>query len=136
MRSDPVITLNGDSFCNVSLKSVIDFHCQTRAQATIVIVEVPDAGRFGRVLCDDSGTVLEFVEKSDGGRGWINAGVYVLSQSFLDQLPVATPLSFERDVLPAWIGRGLFAHKTTARFIDIGTPESYQRAEQFFAEPL
>jgi NDP-sugar pyrophosphorylase family protein len=38
-------------------------------------------------------------------------------------------MSLERDVLPAWIGRGLCGCSAKSQFLEIGTPESYASAE-------
>ena len=42
--------------------------------------------------------------------------------------------SIERDLFPAWAADGrLHAVSVQARFIDIGTPESFAAADAFFA---
>jgi NDP-sugar pyrophosphorylase family protein len=130
---DPVLVLNGDSYCDFDLPAFLDWHCSTSAKASLILTEMPDTGRYGRVEVDDTGNVLGFSEKLAGsGKGWINAGIYLLSRDFLQSLPPSAPLSIERDVFPRWVGRGLRGFRCRARFIDIGTPESYSMAEQFF----
>jgi NDP-sugar pyrophosphorylase family protein len=126
--------MNGDSYCAANLQSLIDFHTQRGAQATILVVEMPNIERFGCVRIDTTGAIIGFAEKSaTSGPGWINAGVYVFSRSFLDELPDGAPLSLEYDVFPKWVCRGLYAHPTSEPFIDIGTPASYAIAQSFFA---
>jgi len=39
----------------------------------------------------------------------------------------------EQEVLPSWTGRGLCGYRSKGRFLDIGTPEAYTAAGQFFA---
>jgi NDP-sugar pyrophosphorylase family protein len=105
------------------------------AAITLGLIEVPDTRRYGRVMVDVDGAVLRFEEKSDKkGRGWINAGMYLLNRDLLLTIPTDGPVSLEREILPAWIGRGLFGYRSQARFLDIGTPESYAFAEEFFAQ--
>jgi NDP-sugar pyrophosphorylase family protein len=36
-------------------------------------------------------------------------------------------------MFPAWIGQGLYGYRSVGRFLDIGIPEAYATAEQFFA---
>jgi NDP-sugar pyrophosphorylase family protein len=135
LRSDPVLVLNGDSYCAADLPAFLERHRRTGAEASLLLAEVPDSSRFGRVEVDDDGTVRGFVEKAaGGGPGWINAGVYLLGQRFLQALPDMTPLSIERDVFSAWVGRGLAGYRSAGWFIDIGTPQSYAEAERLFAE--
>jgi NDP-sugar pyrophosphorylase family protein len=134
LRTDPVLVLNGDSYCGFDLPAFLDWHYSTRASASLLLTEMSDTGRYGRVEVDDNGHVLGFSEKVERSeKGWINAGVYLLSQEFLQSLPQSVPLSIERDVFPGWVGRGLRGFRCRARFIDIGTPESYSMAERFFA---
>jgi NDP-sugar pyrophosphorylase family protein len=87
------------------------------------------------VETDEEGRVLRFDEKRQGGgRGWINAGIYAFGRRFLQSIPDGYPISLERDVFPKWVDSGLYGYKSTGRFLDIGTPESYRLAEIFFAE--
>ena len=43
-------------------------------------------------------------------------------------------VSLERQCFPAWIGHGLYGYQAEEIF-DIGTPESYAAAAEFFASP-
>ena len=43
-------------------------------------------------------------------------------------------VSLESDVFPGWVHLGLGGYTTLARFIDIGTPESYAEAGTVMAE--
>jgi NDP-sugar pyrophosphorylase family protein len=100
-------------------------------------VKVPDGSRYGRVVADpDDGAVQSFVEKAEGsGPGWINAGLYCLSPSILDLIPEGRACSIERDVFPRLIGAGLFARRfTDATFLDIGTPDDFDRAQRLFGD--
>jgi NDP-sugar pyrophosphorylase family protein len=83
-----------------------------------------------------NGEISAFLEKgspqnSSGSRErLINAGVYALSRDILLEIPSSTsPVSLERDVLPKFLGRGLFGFVSEGFFIDIGVPEDYARAQ-------
>ena len=94
---------------------------------------MPDTWRFGRVRVAQDGRVLRFEEKGEGGPGWINAGIYLFQRQQIAALPASRPLSLERDVLPDWVAEGsVLGFRHAGRFLDIGTPESYAAAEQFF----
>jgi NDP-sugar pyrophosphorylase family protein len=128
------IVMNGDSYCGIDLGELVAEHLAAGLDATLAVVEVDDAGRFGSVEVSPDRRVTRFLEKQrpGGGPGWVNAGVYALSERFLAALPAETPLSLEVQVFPEWIPRGIHAFARPARFIDIGTPESYALAQQFF----
>lgn len=129
------LVTNGDSFCDLDLDEFWIEHQRARLAATIAAVEVADGGRYGSLVWDESARVTRFREKEAGGAstGWINGGVYGLTPEFLGALTAATPLSLEREVFPGWIGRGIHVFPRKARFIDIGTPDSYKAAQEFFA---
>jgi NDP-sugar pyrophosphorylase family protein len=133
--SDPVLVLNGDSHCEADLAAFAAFHRTCGAAGSLMLTRVPDTGRYGRVDLDDVGRVTAFREKGDAaGPGWINAGIYLLSREMLDAVPEGRAVSLEREVFPLWAGRGrLFGLCGGGRFLDIGTPESYREAEEFFA---
>lgn len=135
VESDPVVVLNGDSYTDPPLAPVLASHLRRRAAGTLVLTRVAKAGRFGRVEVGRGGAVRRFVEKQEGaGGGWVNAGIYLLGRALVASIPTARSVSLEREVFPSWVGRGLYAHRARRPFIDIGTPESYARAERFFAE--
>jgi NDP-sugar pyrophosphorylase family protein len=134
VASDPILVVNGDSYCAADLGAFLALHRDRRAAASLLLTEVADTARYGRVEVDAAGAVLGFTEKApSGGLGWINAGVYLLGQAFLRALPPAESFSLEREVFPAWVGHGLTAYRSSGAFIDIGTPESYARAGHLFA---
>jgi NDP-sugar pyrophosphorylase family protein len=134
--SDPVLALNGDSFAGIDLATLVSFHRERGARVSLALVPVPAAGRYGVVETDARGAVSAFAEKPDAGPagGWINAGVYVFQRSAFDLIPPDRPSSLEREVFPSLVGRGLFAKRFEARFIDIGTPDSLAAAAEFFAQ--
>jgi NDP-sugar pyrophosphorylase family protein len=134
LTSDPVLVLNGDSYCEADLPALLDWHRKHRAEATLLLTGVPDTQRYGRVTVDAHDAVAAFEEKGNaGGPGQISAGIYAIGRRFLLAMPPTGSPSLEHDVFPAWIGRGLSGCPAGGRFLDIGTPESYAAAEEFFA---
>jgi NDP-sugar pyrophosphorylase family protein len=130
-QSANVLVLNGDSYVDFELTALAETHARRNALVTMVVVDVEDTDRFGSVQLDASNArVTGFAEKSRSrGRGFINAGCYLLARNAFEQLPVA-PMSFERDLLPAQL-TAAYAHVVNGRFIDIGVPESYSRAPDY-----
>ncbi len=134
LKSEPVLVINGDSFCRPDLASFFRRHEARRAAATLLLTRVPDTRRYGRVQLDDDGLIRAFAEKGEhDGPGWINAGVYLLSRQLLAEIPEQTAVSLEREIFPGWLGRGLYGCASESPFLDIGTPASYAVAEEFFS---
>jgi NDP-sugar pyrophosphorylase family protein len=93
-----------------------------------------DTSHYGRVSISNDGTIIRFEEKNDTVRpGWINSGIYILKQIMLQSIPTGREVSLERETFPAWVGQGLYGYQSKGRFLDIGTPESYALAHNFFA---
>jgi NDP-sugar pyrophosphorylase family protein len=134
LDSDPVMVLNGDSFCEADLSAFAGRHRLRGAGATMLLAEVPNTERFGRVKTDPEGLVTEFEEKGGWtGPGPINAGVYLLGRRVIEEIPAGAAVSLEREVFPAHVGRDLYGYAGGGRFLDIGTPESFAAAEEFFS---
>lgn len=134
LPSDLVLVANGDSFCSSPLGDFLAFHQQHGAAGSILLTQVEDQSRYGSVALDEDDAIIRFLEKGGPpGPGWINAGVYLLSRELLKTLPPQGAVSLERQVFPNWIGHGLYGYRGQGRFIDIGTPQSYAAAQEFFA---
>lgn len=130
-----VMVLNGDSFCEVDLAGFWKAHLERRSPASLVLRYEEDTRRFGRVTMTSDGRLENFLEKSDVIRpGWINAGIYLLPTEWISRIPVNQAVSLERDLLPRWLPEGISGFPSAGRFIDIGTPESFARAGEFFAD--
>ncbi len=136
LDGDPVLVLNGDSYCGAALEEFVSWHrtAASDSPGSLLLAWVNDSSRFGAIEVDDSGVISSLREKTGQPTpGWINAGVYLLSQRLLASIPKGGAVSIERDVFPAWVGRGLRGYRVRAPFIDIGTPDSYAQVEAFFA---
>lgn len=134
LESDPVLVMNGDSFCDANLKALWEWHRARRSLGTLLLTRVPNAGRYGLVHVKADGTISQFSEKAADSPGLVSAGIYLLSRQLIEGIPEGRSVSLEREVFPRWAGCGLlFAYPTEARFVDIGTPEDYGGAELFFA---
>jgi NDP-sugar pyrophosphorylase family protein len=133
LDSDPVLVLNGDSYCGVDLRQFAATHRHQGARASLVLATVADIGRYGAVTVAPNGTITSFAEKGEQtGAGLINAGIYLLEQRIIATMAEAEPVSLERDIFPGLIGNGLFGFRQSSRFIDIGIPEDYRAAAAFF----
>ena len=132
LGSDPVLVLNGDSFCDFHLDDFLHFHRNAGAAGSMILTQMSDTQRYGRATVQSDGALSGFVEKANAfGPGWINAGVYLFSQRLLRSIPESAR-SLERDVLPRWAGAGLYGYRCKRAFLDIGTPESYAASARFF----
>jgi len=132
-ETDPVLVLNGDSYCDVNPMTFFAWHVGHKAIGSLVLSYVQDTGRFGRVRTSEDGLITQFDEKGYSKEGgWINAGVYLLSHDLIGSIPGDRSVSIEREVFPQWAGRGLYGYLHRGCFLDIGTPESLLEANRSF----
>jgi D-glycero-alpha-D-manno-heptose 1-phosphate guanylyltransferase len=123
------LVMNGDSFLEIDLARLVQFHRERAGLASMAVVPVEDAGRYGTVRIDANGRVIGFSEKTgNNAPGVINAGVYVFNRAIFDHISPG-PTSLERDVFPKVLAHGVHAFEQNGMFIDIGTPEDYARAQ-------
>ena len=128
-QSADFLVLNGDSFIELDLPEFVRFHRQHQGVASMAVRKVPDAARFGTVELGDGGRVAGFREKTGSTLpGLINAGVYAFKRSILERIPQGIA-SFEKDVFPALLNKGIYALEEQGIFIDIGTPQDYAYAQ-------
>jgi len=128
-----IVVCNGDILTDLDLSTMVRFHAERGAEATISLTEVVDPSAFGVVPTEDDGAVIAFVEKPAPGKApsnWINAGTYVLEPEFLDRVPPRLNVSVEREVFPRMLARPglLYGFRSDGYWLDIGTPEKYLRA--------
>jgi NDP-sugar pyrophosphorylase family protein len=129
---DLILALNGDSYIHADLGTFVEWHRNSRYDASLMLAHVEDVSRFGSVSVGEGDRVLGFREKAVvASSGWINAGVYLFPRSWLLEVPKGARISLEYDLLPGWLPRGIGALPVKAPFLDIGTPESFARAAQF-----
>jgi D-glycero-alpha-D-manno-heptose 1-phosphate guanylyltransferase len=129
----PVFILNGDTYLQLDYTAMFAAHRQASAQLSMAVCRVPDVGRYG-ALALQGDRVTGFLEKGGSGAGDINAGVYLLSAEVVRQIPANAVFSFEQQLLVPRVGElRPLAFPTAGRFIDIGIPEDFARAQQLFA---
>lgn len=133
IRSENFLVINGDSYCQVDMERLKNFHLSRRARVTLCLVQISECDRYGCVAIDETGAVQSFLEKRMPGKGEaVNAGIYLMERETVSTLPADQPISLETDFFPKLIGHGLYAFIGEGPFIDIGTPEDYKRSQFFF----
>ncbi len=130
LLEERLLVLNGDVLSDVDLTAQVESHRRAGAVATLALAAVGDTSSYGVVTTDDRGWVQAFLEKSPGPppTDRINAGAYVLERSTAEEIPADRRVSFEREVFPSLIGKGLHGWPAEGYWVDIGTPERYLEA--------
>jgi D-glycero-alpha-D-manno-heptose 1-phosphate guanylyltransferase len=126
------LVVNGDSLVFANLVLAAEELSNPAVAGVIFGRAMADASRYGTLAVGPDAELQGFTEKR-AGRGVINAGMYLLRDSLVRQIPGTLPLSFEQEVFPGLIARGLLLKvcAVEAPFLDIGTPETLRQAESF-----
>jgi len=130
--TDHAFVFNGDTYLDLEV-TALEKLWQVNHCPAIVVREVPDTSRFGRVVVEQ-GRVMSFLEKGMAGSGLINAGCYVLPTNLLDEFALGVNFSLETDFFISAIQKQKFcSFATHGLFIDIGVPDDYELAQTLLA---
>jgi D-glycero-alpha-D-manno-heptose 1-phosphate guanylyltransferase len=78
---------------------------------------------------------VAFEEKgSFTGPGWINAGIYLIKREIISEISDKRFVSLEKEIFPPLIGKKLYGFMNDGRFLDIGTPDDFEKAGGFFKQ--
>lgn len=132
--SDAVCIMNGDTFFDVDLEQMKKAHEKKGQLLTMAVKHLKDFDRYGTVSFDKRGIVTGFNEKRFCEDGYINAGVYMVSdRTLLKDMPER--FSFETEFLQPKVVEGrIQGYISDGYFIDIGVPEDYARANEDFKD--
>lgn len=127
------LAMNGDSFCPLDFKKFLRFHLKQNALATIAVYKLKKNVDSGSITMDDSKRIIRFDEKMPAAyEQFVNAGIYGFDQSVFKYMPKSSVFSLEYDFFPALIGNSFYGFLTQEEFLDIGTPERYDKAQKIF----
>ncbi len=131
VTSSCALLMKDDSYCDVDLLDLWEWHHVHPAHATVVTASVNDAGCFGRVETSAGDRVVRLIEdEAAHGPAFVHTGLCLLHTALLERIPSDRPISVESELFPRWIDAGgVFAYPSQGTFIDIRTPEHLRRAE-------
>lgn len=135
-KGDPFFAINGDSILpNLRFESMALALENGDADAAMAVTSMQEAGRYGTVEIGADGRIGAFREKAGRGRGWVNAGVYLLRRSVLTDVPENRPVSLETDVFPALAEAGrLAAYRESPPMLDMGTPGGIAAMSEYLSK--
>ncbi len=124
---EDIAVVNGDTFFDVNLFDMLDFHKKSGYPVTLAAKHIENAFRSG-LLKIENNRLSGFFENGVAPSGYINGGIYFIKRTFLENIS-EEKFSFENSVL-ANSDNIIGVFKSDGYFIDIGIPEDYSRAEK------
>jgi glucose-1-phosphate adenylyltransferase len=134
-----LLILSGDHIYKMDYSKMLDFHKENKADATIAVIEVPEAdvSRFGIMSTNEDGTIYEFTEKPKESESRLaSMGVYIFSWSKLrkmlmdDSEDIKSDHDFGKNIIPKMLRQRdkLVAFPFSGYWKDVGTIDSYWEA--------
>ncbi|SOD64062.1 mannose-1-phosphate guanylyltransferase / phosphomannomutase [Streptomyces zhaozhouensis] len=134
LRDDSFLVISGDALTDFDLSDLIRFHRERGALVTVCLTRVPNPLEFGITIVDDEGRVERFLEKPTWGQVFsdtVNTGIYVMEPEVFDYVEPDTSVDWSGDVFPRLMkeGRPIFGYVAEGYWEDVGTHESYVKAQ-------
>lgn len=130
----PFLVLNGDTFFEVVLDELLDFHAKHSSEWTFSLFQANEVGRYMGMVVNSDGEILSLKSGTGEPGRLANGGVYLINPSVLHKTKFVPghKLSLEDDLLPSFMAQDgrLYGLEFTGSFIDIGVPQDYFRAAE------
>ena len=134
-----LLILSGDHIYKMNYARMLAFHKESKAHATIAVIEVPmkEASRFGIMNTDETGRIVEFEEKPEHPKSNLaSMGIYIFNWKLLRKTLLAdmknadSSHDFGKDIIPALLNdeKKLCAYKYKGYWKDVGTIDSLWEA--------
>jgi D-glycero-alpha-D-manno-heptose 1-phosphate guanylyltransferase len=132
--TDPFLVLNGDTFIEVNFKELEKFHREHHAGWTFCLFRTNQLDRYMGMDLKDTGQVRSLKSETSGEDCLANGGVYLVDPLLIAKLNYQKDkkISLEDELLVDYMASGgaLYGMECKGKFIDIGIPEDYRRAEK------
>ena len=129
VKEEDVFIVNGDTFFDVDLKGMKEFHTENKSILTVAVKEMENFDRYGSLVIKEN-RIIEFEEKKKKDKGKINGGIYLIKKDLLSRMEKEN-FSFEKEVLEDKKVEK-YSYESEGYFIDIGIPEDYFKIRKQF----
>lgn len=128
--ADTYLVIFGDVMFQIDMERFLAFHREKGARATLLAHPNSHPGDSDLLLMDNQGRVNGILSKKEKRCGWyhncVNAGIYLLDRSIVEQMNMPTYRDMEADVLTPLMSKGdIFGYCTPEYVKDAGTPERF-----------
>lgn len=130
---EPFLVCNGDLLTDLDVTAFCAAHRARGAELSIALHEVEDPSPFGVVVLGAGEHITRFVEKpprASAPSRLINAGAWLFEPSLLAEMDGTRFNRVEDGLFPALAeaGRPMFGFHHRGYWLDVGTPQTYLRA--------
>ncbi len=134
---DYVLILGGDHIYKMDYELMLNYHKANKADITMAAMPVPieEASRFGVLITDETGRVVDFEEKPENPRSNLaSMGIYIFTWSVLREALIKDAhipnCDFGMHIIPHCHQKGdrVFCYEYNGYWKDVGTLGSYWEA--------
>lgn len=118
--------INGDTFTEINIRKMINFHNKHGGICTIGIKKVKSEKDKGFIKINENRLVVDFNNRDYIQNGLINAGIHYMDKKVLEYIPTGK-ISLENDVFAKKAFPMHAYNVSDGYFIDIGTFETYNQ---------
>ncbi len=135
LSDERFLVISGDVLTDIDLGSIVRFHEDRGALATIGLKSMENPLEFGIVITREDGHIERFLEKPGWGQVFsdtINTGIYVMEPGIFDAVPAGRSVDWSGEVFPALLesGRPIYGAVCPGYWEDVGTLEAYRSAHE------
>lgn len=140
-----VLILSGDHIYRTTYDQMLEAHIRNNADCTVMVIDVDikEASRFGIIISDPNGRIVEFQEKPKKPKSTLaSMGIYIFKYKVLRQALIAdakdetSSHDFGKNILPTFLEKGkrLFTYPFEGYWRDVGTIASLHQANMDILE--
>ena len=139
-----VVIASGDCIYKLDYNKVLEYHIEKKADITVVCKDMnpdEDLTRFGQVVTNDDGRIVEFEEKPMvSSASTISCGIYVIRRrqliELIERCAAEDRVDFVRDILVRYKNlKRIYAYKMDTYWSNIASVESYYKTNMDFLKP-
>ena len=129
-KDEDIFIINGDTFFDIDLKEMYQFHKKNSSKLTLAIKEMEKFDRYGSLILEGN-KIIKFEEKKYIDKGYMNSGIYLIDKNLLIQEKKES-FSFEKEILENENFQiEKYGYKSEGYFIDIGIPKDYYKFQNY-----
>lgn len=127
-HDEPILVINGDILTKVDFRSMLKFHQENNSDLTVGVSRYDIQIPFGVV--DTNGIVVQGITEKPQMNFLVNAGIYLIEPSVLDDVPEGEPFDMT-DLIQILSEKGgrIINFPIVEYWLDIGELSDYERAQ-------
>lgn len=137
LKDETFLVINSDIIVNIDIKKVLEFHRKNSAITTMVLREDKEVERYGAIEIDSDGRVRRFLGRPEYNgslplKRLMFTGIHIFEPDIFKEIPPDRYCGITEEIYPELMKRDapVYGYEFNGYWIDIGTPERYERAKR------